>query len=36
MSWCPGLETEPAELMRLITMKTAECEGMEQVGAALA
>jgi phenylalanyl-tRNA synthetase beta chain len=32
----PGLETEPAELMRLITMKTAECEGLEQVGAALA
>ena len=32
----PGLETEPAELMRLITMKTAECEGMEQVGGALA
>src|SRR6202035_5808390 len=31
----PGLETEPAELMRLITMKTAECEGMEQVGGAL-
>jgi phenylalanyl-tRNA synthetase beta chain len=29
----PGLETEPAELMRLITMKTAECEGLEQVGA---
>jgi phenylalanyl-tRNA synthetase beta chain len=31
----PGLETESAELMRLITMKTAECEGMEQVGGAL-
>ncbi len=31
----PGLDTEPAELMRLITMKTAECEGLEQVGAAL-
>src|ERR1700685_2793307 len=29
----PGLDTEPAELMRLITMKTAECEGLEQVGA---
>ncbi len=29
----PGLETEPAELMRLVTMKTAECEGLEQVGA---
>jgi phenylalanyl-tRNA synthetase beta chain len=32
----PGLDAEPAELMRLITMKTAECEGLEQVGAALA
>lgn len=32
----PGLDTEPAELMRLITMKTAECEGLEHVGAALA
>jgi phenylalanyl-tRNA synthetase beta chain len=32
----PGLETEPAELMRLITMKTAECEGLEQVGMSLA
>src|SRR5580692_7792519 len=29
----PGLDTEPQELMRLITMKTAECEGLEQVGA---
>jgi phenylalanyl-tRNA synthetase beta chain len=28
----PGLDTEPAELMRLITMKTAECEGLEQAG----
>jgi phenylalanyl-tRNA synthetase beta chain len=28
----PGLETDPQELMRLITMKTAECEGLEQVG----
>src|ERR1700689_3813864 len=28
----PGLETEPQELMRLITMKTAECEGLEEVG----
>ena len=27
---------EPAELMRLITMKTAECEGLETAGAALA
>lgn len=25
----PGLDTEPLELMRLITMKTAECEGLE-------
>ena len=32
----PGLDTEPAELMRLITMKTAECEGLEHVGAQLA
>ncbi len=32
----PGLDVEPAELMRLITMKTAECEGLEQVGAQLA
>jgi phenylalanyl-tRNA synthetase beta chain len=29
----PGLDTEPSELMRLITMKTAECEGLERVGA---
>src|SRR5271155_4079175 len=29
----PGLETDPRELMRLITMKTAECEGLEQAGA---
>jgi len=27
----PGLDTEPGELMRLITMKTAECEGLEEV-----
>ncbi len=32
----PGLDTDPRELMRLITMKTAECEGIEHVGAALA
>jgi phenylalanyl-tRNA synthetase beta chain len=32
----PGLDAEPRDLMRLITMKTAECEGLEQVGAALA
>ncbi|MGA8028321.1 MAG: phenylalanine--tRNA ligase subunit beta [Bryobacteraceae bacterium] len=25
----PGLRTEPGELQRLITMKTAECEGIE-------
>ncbi len=29
----PGLNTPPAELKRLITMKTAECEGIEPVGA---
>ena len=29
----PGLSAEPAELQRLITMKTAECEGIEAVGA---
>ena len=28
----PGLDTDPQELMRLITMKTAECEGLEQAG----
>jgi phenylalanyl-tRNA synthetase beta chain len=28
----PALDTEPAELMRLITMKTAECEGLESFG----
>ncbi len=32
----PGLDTQPDELMRLITMKTAECEGLEHVGATLA
>ena len=32
----PGLDVEPQDLMRLITMKTAECEGLEQVGAKLA
>ncbi|HTR38654.1 MAG TPA: phenylalanine--tRNA ligase subunit beta [Bryobacteraceae bacterium] len=33
----PGLDaTLPVELMRLITMKTAECEGLEHVGAKLA
>jgi phenylalanyl-tRNA synthetase beta chain len=29
----PGLNTEPAELQRLITIKTAECEGIEPYGA---
>lgn len=29
----PGLTAEPAELQRLITMKTAECEGIEPAGA---
>lgn len=29
----PGLSAEPDELQRLITMKTAECEGIERVGA---
>jgi phenylalanyl-tRNA synthetase beta chain len=32
----PELSVEPNELMRLISMKTAECEGLEQVGAPLA
>ena len=32
----PGLNVKPAELMRLITMKTAECEGVEDVGGPLA
>ncbi|HUA86618.1 MAG TPA: phenylalanine--tRNA ligase subunit beta [Bryobacteraceae bacterium] len=30
-----GLETPPKELMRRITLKTAECEGVEEVGAPL-
>lgn len=29
----PGLAEDPANLQRLITMKTAECEGIEPVGA---
>lgn len=29
----PGLTTDPGELQRLITMKTAECEGVEATGA---
>jgi len=32
----PALNIEPEELMPLITMKTAECEGLEHVGAPLA
>src|SRR5438270_10874656 len=32
----PGLDVAPEALMRLITMKTAECEGVEEVGALLA
>src|SRR5690242_1994386 len=32
----PGLDVEANALLRLITMKTAECEGLEQVGGALA
>ncbi|MGH9663804.1 MAG: phenylalanine--tRNA ligase subunit beta [Bryobacteraceae bacterium] len=31
-----GLDAAPLELGRLITMKTAECEGVEEVGALLA
>jgi phenylalanyl-tRNA synthetase beta chain len=31
----PGLQTSPRELMRLITMKTAECEGLEPVAQGL-
>src|SRR5580704_10721036 len=31
----PGLHQSPKELMRLITIKTAECEGLEPVGAPL-
>jgi phenylalanyl-tRNA synthetase beta chain len=31
-----GLAAEPSELLRLITLKTAECEGLEQTGALLA
>jgi phenylalanyl-tRNA synthetase beta chain len=30
-----GLDTNPRELTHLITMKTAECEGLEEVGAPL-
>jgi len=30
-----GLNTDPKDLMRLITLKTAECEGVEEVGAPL-
>ena len=31
-----GIEQDPVELMRLISMKTAECEGLEPAGAPLA
>lgn len=31
-----GLDTPPKELLRLITMRTAECEGIEEAGALLA
>ncbi len=30
-----GLEIPPKDLMRLITLKTAECEGVEEIGKAL-
>src|SRR5579885_2526005 len=30
-----GLEIPPKDLMRLITLKTAECEGVEQIGKSL-
>jgi phenylalanyl-tRNA synthetase beta chain len=30
-----GLDTQPEDLMRLITLKTAECDGMEVAGGAL-
>jgi phenylalanyl-tRNA synthetase beta chain len=32
----PGLDVPPTRLMRLITMKTAECEGVEEAAPALA
>ncbi len=32
----PALDQPPRELMRLITMKTAECEGLEEAGSLLA
>ena len=32
----PALDRTPVELMRLITSKTAECEGLEEIGAVLA
>src|SRR5271156_2535079 len=32
----PGLDADPNELLRLITMKTAECEGIERVADVLA
>ena len=30
-----GLDLKPRDLERLITMKTAECEGIEEIGALL-
>ncbi len=32
----PALDVKPEDLLRLITMKTAECEGLEHVGTPLA
>ncbi len=32
----PALDQTPSELMRLMTMKTAECEGLEEIGLVLA
>ena len=34
--WVEGLETDPAALEKLITTRTAECEGIEEVGGLLA
>ncbi|MEK7752880.1 MAG: phenylalanine--tRNA ligase subunit beta, partial [Acidobacteriota bacterium] len=30
-----GVDVTPQDLMRLVTMKTAECEGVERIGAHL-
>ena len=35
MKWWSGLDTPAKDLERLITLKTAECEGVEEVGALL-